>query len=69
VDVSRLHPDDKIVEDIRMDALDSMSTVEFMMDIEDEFGISFPDSVAEKMFTLRHVVDYVSANVDNRGKP
>jgi acyl carrier protein len=60
VDLSRLHPDDRIVEDIRMDALDSMSTVEFILDVEKEFGISIPDAAAEKMRTLRDAIDYVS---------
>ena len=60
VDLSRLHPDDRIVEDIRMDALDSMSTVEFILEVEKEFGISIPDAAAEKMRTLRDATDYVS---------
>ena len=60
VDLSRLLPDDRIVEDIRMDALDSMSTVEFILEVEKEFGISIPDAAAEKMRTLRNAIDYVS---------
>jgi acyl carrier protein len=59
VDLSRLHPDDSIVEDIRMDALDSMSTVEFVVEVEKEFGIRIPEEAAEKMRTLRDVIDYV----------
>jgi acyl carrier protein len=59
VDLSRLHPDDLIVEDIRMDSLDSMATVEFLIEIEQEFGISVSDAEAEQMRTLRAVVDYV----------
>ena len=34
VDLSRIHPDDRIVEDIRMDELDSLSTVEFILNVE-----------------------------------
>lgn len=60
VDLSRLHPDDRVVEDIRMDALDSMSTVEFILEIEKEFNIKIPDAAAEKMRTLRDIVAYVS---------
>ncbi len=63
VDLSRLHPDDRLVEDIRMDVLDSMSTVEFVLDVEMEFGISIPDSVAVEMRTLRDVIDYVAAHL------
>ena len=60
VDLSRLRPDDRLVEDIRMDALDSMFTVEFILEIEKEFGISIPDAAAEKMRTRSDVIDYVS---------
>ena len=63
IDLSRLHPDDRLVENIRMDALDSMSTVEFVLEVEKEFGISIPDSVAEDMRTSRDIVDYVAAHL------
>jgi len=59
VDLSRLHPDDLIVDDLRMDSLDSLATVEFLIEIEKEFGISVPDAAAEKMRNLRDVTDYV----------
>ena len=63
VDLSRLHPDDKLVEDIRMDALDSLSTVEFIMDVEKEFDITVPNSVAKEMRTMRDVIDYVCGHL------
>lgn len=71
VDLSRLHPDDQLVEDIRMDALDSMSTVEFVLEVEGEFGVSIPDAVAEEMRTARDVVEYVAAHSTKKpaGKP
>lgn len=59
LDLSRLHPDDKLVQDIRMDSLDSMSTVEFVNDVENEFGVVIPDATAQQMRSLRDVVDYV----------
>src|SRR5208282_3766964 len=31
VDISQMQPDDRFVEDLRMDALDSMSTVEYVI--------------------------------------
>jgi acyl carrier protein len=63
VDLSRLNPDDRLVQDIRMDSLDSMSTVEFIVEVEEHFSISIPDSTTEQMRTLRDVVDYVAAHL------
>ena len=34
---------------------DSLDTVELIMEIEDEFGISIPDDLAEKVFLRRKV--------------
>ena len=65
IDLSRLNPDDRIVEDIRMDALDSMATVEFILEIEKEFGISIPDADAARMRTLRDVTEFVSQTKKN----
>jgi acyl carrier protein len=48
VDLSQLDPDDKLVEDIRMDALDSMSTVEFVLEVEKEFGSPFLTPLRKK---------------------
>jgi acyl carrier protein len=62
LDLSRLHPDDKLVEDLRMDSLDSMSTVEFIVDVEKEFRIVIPDAEAEQMHSLRDVVEHVATH-------
>ncbi len=51
-----------------MDDFDSMSTVEFVIEIEKEFGIKIPDSAAEKMITFQSVVDYVSEAVKSKTK-
>lgn len=61
VDLSQLHPDDRLVQDLRMDALDSLSTVEFVLDIEEELGVKIPNEVGVKMLTLRDVVTFVAA--------
>jgi acyl carrier protein len=60
VDLSRLQPGDRFIKDLRMDELDSLSTVEYVMEIEKEFGIEISDSDAEKMLTFGQVVDYVA---------
>src|ERR1700733_11451148 len=66
VDLSQMKPTDLFVEDLRMDALDSLSTVEYVIAIEKEFGIKMPDSAAEKMLTFQSVVDYVAEAVKNK---
>jgi acyl carrier protein len=63
IDLSQMQPDDRFVEDLRMDALDSMSTVEYVIEIEKEFGIQIPNAAAEKMMTFQSVVDYVAEAV------
>ena len=60
VDLSGMKPSDRFIQDMRMDDLDSMSTVEFVIQIEKEFGIEIPNSAAEKMTTFQSVVDYVA---------
>jgi acyl carrier protein len=63
VGLSQMQPTDRFIEDLRMDDFDSMSTVEYVIEIEKEFGIKIPDSAAEKMTTFQDVVDYVSEAV------
>ncbi len=53
-------------EDVTLDATfvddlsaDSLDIVELVMSIEEEFGIDIPDSTAEKITTVRDVVDYI----------
>ena len=63
VDLSQLQPNDRFVEDLRMDALDSIATVGFVLEVEKEFEIKIPDAAAEKMLTFQSVVDYVAEAV------
>lgn len=48
--------DATFVDDLSADSLD---IVELVMSIEEEFGIDIPDSTAEKITTVRDVVDYI----------
>jgi acyl carrier protein len=66
VDLSRMAPTDRFIQDLRMDDLDSMSTVEYVIEIEKEFGIKIPDSAAEKMITFQSIVDYVAEAVKSK---
>ncbi|MCX6895631.1 MAG: acyl carrier protein [Verrucomicrobia bacterium] len=66
VDLSQMHPDDRFIEDLRMDALDSLSTVEYVIEIEEKFSIKIPNEAAEKMATFQSVVDYVAEAVKTK---
>lgn len=38
---------------------DSLDTVELVLSVEDEFGIDIPEEIAEKLDTVRKVLDYI----------
>ena len=41
---------------------DSLDTVELVMELEDEFGISISDEEAEKIQTVGDAIKYIEAN-------
>ena len=41
---------------------DSLETVELMMDLEKEFGITIPEEVSEKNTTVGQAIEYIEAN-------
>ena len=57
-------------EDVTLDATfvddlsaDSLDIVELVMSIEEEFNIEIPDSTAEKITTVRDVVEYIKSKI------
>jgi acyl carrier protein len=62
-----LHPRDRFIEDMRMDELDSMSTVEVVVELEKHFGIEIPDSDAESLRTVGELVDYLDRRLNECG--
>ena len=66
IDLSSLHPDDALVDDLRMDSFDSMATVEFVIAIEKEFGIVIPNAAAKDMRTLRDIADFVATTLKSK---
>ncbi len=59
VEEDKIVPDASFVDDLGADSLD---TVELIMQLEEEFGIEIPDEDAEKMTTVKSVVDFIEAN-------
>lgn len=48
----------RLISDLQMDSLDRVG---FIMDIEDAYSISIPDSKLDDLLTVEDVVDYVKA--------
>lgn len=56
VDQEQVKPEASFKEDLGADSLD---VVEFIMELEDQFGIEVPDEDAEKLRTVEDVVKYI----------
>lgn len=67
IDLARIHPDDRLVTDLRMDDLDSMATVEFVISVEKEFSIKLPEAEVAHILTLRDLTAHVARLVAARG--
>ena len=48
--------DSNFVQDL---GADSLNTVEIIMDIEEEYGISIPDEDAEGLVTVKDLKEYI----------
>jgi len=53
---SRITRDSRYVDDLGLDSLDQ---VEFIMKLEEEFGIEIPDEAAEKVKTVDDAIKYI----------
>ncbi len=56
VEESEVKSESRFIEDLGADSLD---TVELVMALEEKFGVSIPDSDAEKVRTVQNAIDYV----------
>lgn len=52
--------DASFLEDLGADSLD---VVDFIMELEEEFGLEIPDEDVEKISTVRNAVDYILDNM------
>jgi acyl carrier protein len=59
VDEDQVTLEASFTEDLGADSLD---TVELIMAFEEEFGIEIPDEEAEKIKTVKDVIDYIENN-------
>lgn len=66
VPLERMHPDDRPVQDLKIDELDSLALIEFVMAIEKEYGIKLSDAELVKARTFRDVVEVVTRQIDAR---
>lgn len=48
-----------IIDDLNAD---SLSVVEIIMDLEEEFEIQITDEEAEELFTVKQIKEYIEAN-------
>jgi len=59
VSADEVKEDSKFVEDLGADSLD---VVELVMALEEKFDIEIPDDEAEKIQTVKDVVDYIESH-------
>jgi len=61
VQAGKVKPEASFVEDLGADSLD---IVELIMALEEEYDMEIPDEDAEKIATVKDVIDYVSSKQD-----
>ena len=58
-DPSKITMESNVVTDLGADSLDM---VEMLMSLEDNFGITVPDEIANELVTVEALVKYIEAN-------
>ena len=64
-DSSRIHPDDKLYAELRFAAQDALEADEFLMAIEEEFGVTFSSAEARHLLTMRDITEAVLRKLHN----
>ena len=60
IDEANVRMESSFLDDLGADSLD---IVEFIMALEEEFGLEIPDEDIEKIVTVKDVVEYISENI------
>jgi acyl carrier protein len=74
IDMSRADPSDRFVQDLRVDALDSLASIVIVMKVEEEFGITITDDETRSIITIEQLVHLVASKLASKqrlpsGKP
>jgi acyl carrier protein len=64
IDMTRTRPSDRFVQDLRIDDLDSLASVEILDKLEEEFGIKITDDEALCIITIEELVRCVASKLD-----
>ena len=62
VSLEQLTPQTRFIEDLNYDSLDM---VEFSMQIEEEFNISIPEDMIDKISTIQQATDQISQRLEH----
>ena len=60
IDEANVRMESSFLDDLGADSLD---IVEFIMALEEEFGLEIPDEDVKKIVTVKDVVEYISENI------
>lgn len=58
--IDNIHDETRFIEDIKADSLDIM---EFIMTVEDEFGITIDDDIIPTLTTVGVAISYVNSQI------
>ena len=55
--LGKVHPKDRLIEDLKGDALDA---IELVMRLEEQFNVQIPDEKLDSIFTVQDAIDCVT---------
>jgi acyl carrier protein len=55
--LGKVHPEDRLIEDLKGDALDA---IELVMRLEEQFNVQIPDEKVEYIITVQDAIDCVT---------